>query len=55
MRGQEAKQTCAGCVHYVPKVDMGWTHADVTDLCGLTRTREPRPGIKGCVPRKRKI
>jgi|GEM_PF-3142125 len=39
---------CRECWHF-GRVDMGWSHSDVTDYCWLTRTREPERGIKGCI------
>lgn len=38
---------CAECCHF-GRVDMGWSHSDVTDYCHLTGTRDPERGIKGC-------
>lgn len=42
-------RSCEECFNYDPRVDMGWSHADVTDLCWLTRTRKPTRGIEGCI------
>ncbi len=42
-------QTCEECASFQARVDMGWSHSDIVDLCWTTQQRNPTRGGEGCI------